>query len=324
MNHKITLEIIEANRSFLLQSSSMALSDLANIHKDFDDIRDDAVVMSLALNDTISLMRYYGQYDKAIEHSQEILNRYQDSSQRLFVAHHLSVVGKCQAMLSEHGLAEETLLRVLEMAEKELEPSDDSIKLQADILHDLAMNADMSNMAPAVVMQYLDKDMQLLDGTHFESRKGLCIMGMGNVKYKERKLEEALSYYFKAAEIFDDGYNFLNLGVAYGNIALCYSDMGQKEKAEENLIRSHELRVRTGNHDTIAKSYHSLSLLYELAGDYDKAFAHMVTCRDYSRESSNKKTYKESLAWLEKICLKKNDAVNAALFKEEAERAVQG
>jgi tetratricopeptide (TPR) repeat protein len=295
MNHKIALEIIEANREYLLHSSSMALSNLANIHKDFDDIPDEAIVMSLALNDSIASMRFHAEYDKAITRSRLIIERFPDTEHRFFIALHLAVIGRCLAMSGDYLSAEENLLQVLQIGENELEPSDDTTKLNTDALHDLAMTIDMSNGDPERAIKYLDKAMKLLDGTSFEIRKGLCLMGSGNIKYKEGKKEDALNYYIRACEIFDTQYNFSNLGTAYSNIALCYSDLGQMEKAEENLMRAHELRIRTSNHDTIANRYYSLGRFYEICDNAEKSFINMLTCRDYSLKSANKKLYKESL-----------------------------
>ena len=320
MNHKIALEIIEANREFLLQSSSMALSDLANIHKDFDDATDEAIIMSLSLNDSIASMRFHADYDRAMTCSQGILERYPDSRQYILKARHMAVVGRGLTMAGDYVSAEKLMLQALQMAETDLEPSDEAIKLQADLLHDLAMNADLALVDTTIAMDYLNRGMEILAGTAFENRKGLCLMGMGNIKYRKDELASALKYYIRASEIFDSQFSFLNLGVAYSNIALCYADMGQMAKAEKNLMLAHALRIRTSNHDTIANSYYSLGRFYDMSGDTEKAYVNMLTCRDYSLKSANKKLYKDSLEWLEKISMKRNDSLNAASFKEEAQK----
>ena len=146
-------------------------------------------------------------------------------------------------------------------------------------------------------------------------------MGIGNLKYREGKLMEALPFYTKACEIFDGAYSHLNMGIAYANIALCYADMGKMEKAEENLKQAHELRIRTSNHDVIANSYYTLGRFYDMCNNSEQSYVNMLTCRDYSLKSANKKLYRDSLEWLEKISLKRNDAENAAMFREEAQRS---
>jgi tetratricopeptide (TPR) repeat protein len=321
MNHQIALEIIEANREFLSNTSSMALSDLANIHKDFDDSTDEAIIMSLALNDCTASMRFHAHYDKAIQLSRDIIERFPNTEHIIFIARHMSIIGRCMAMTGDHQAAEEMLLRTLEMAENRLEPSDDSLQLRIDLLHDLAMNADVNRADTTTAMQYLAKGMKLLEGTPFENKKGLCLMGIGNLKYREGKLMEALPFYTKACEIFDGAYSYLNMGTAHANIALCYADMGQMEKAEENLKQAHELRIRTSNHDVIANSYYTLGRFYDMCNNSEQSYVNMLTCRDYSLKSANKKLYRDSLEWLEKISLKRNDAENAAMFREEAQKA---
>jgi len=322
MNHKIALEIIEDNRQFLLYSSAMALSNLANIHKDFDDIQDEEVIMSLALNDCIVFMRFQGEYDKAIHHAEQIIERFSETRHRYYIAKLIAIIGRCQIMSQRYDEGFDSLRKSEEMCLNELPPSDTTTRLKADLLHDMAMANDLNDGDPDLSVQYLNKALALLEDSPAQIHKGICLMGLGNIRHKQSRPAEALEYYLKARDIFDEEYNFVNLGIAYGNLALCYKDLGRMDLAEENINLSHELQIRTGNHKNIATSYHNLGRFYEVKGDLEKAYINLLTSRDYAIKSGAKKVYMDCLEWLEKISIKRNDPLNAALFREEAEKAV--
>jgi tetratricopeptide (TPR) repeat protein len=321
MNQKIALEIIAANREYLQINSNMALDNLASIHRDFDDIQDEAVIMSLALNDCVAYMRFHADYDRAMALSRQMLDRYHDSEHQYFIAKHISILGRCMIQHEQYRDAQTQLLQALQIADTELSECDETTQLRVDILHDLAMANDMAGGAPQITTQYLEKALTLLEGTPFEARRGLCLMGLGNAKYTEKKTEEALAYYIRARDIFDDDLHHLNLATAYSNIALCYFDLHKVEPAEENILLAHELRLRTGNDETIANSHYVLARFYEVIGNDEKAFTNLLTCRDYALKSANKIQYKKSLEWLEKIATKRNDPDTAALYREESYRA---
>ena len=321
MKPKIVLEIIAANREHLRMNSKMALDTLSSLHKDFSDIKDEACLISIALNDSIADMIFHADYDNAISNSRSILDRFPHSKHSYLVSYHLSVIGRCLALSGKHEQAKEALLQSLGISEHQLKQTNETISLSADILHDLAMSNDMAGGNTKKTILYLGRALTMLSATHMEIRKGVCLMGLGNVKYNEGKKRAALRYYQKAAKIFEDELLNNNLAAAYSNLGLCYGELGQMEAAEKYHNQALMVRLRVGNNDDIANSYFNLSQFHDLNKDVDKTYTNLLECSKYAVKSANKKIYKDALLWLESIALSKNDMPNVIKFREERQAA---
>jgi tetratricopeptide (TPR) repeat protein len=296
-----------------MQGGNTAMNILTMIHRNFDDVTDEQVVMSLALNDSVARMVYHADYERAIEISSAILDRFTVSLHPYFVTRHLGVIGRCQALSGQYKLADETLHKALDIVERQLGGTDEAYRHQADILHDLAMANDMAKGAPDVSMRYLEEALQILNNTAQEIRKGVILMGLGNVRYGEGKVQSALEYYLMASLIFDEQSNFSNLASVDSNIGLCYTDLNIPELAESFLIRSLDLRQKIGNSDEIAISYYNLGRLFDKKGDIDQAILYYLSCRDYASRSINKYVYRLALESLEKLSQTKGDTMHAAV-----------
>ena len=317
MNPEITLATLAANRFELMQNSSKALNELRRLHSELDQISDEACILSLGLNDSIADMLYHADYARAIERSLHFIERFPHSHHPYFIARHLGMVGRCQALSGMH----EAALRNLEQALKigyELPESNENILLKADILHDLAMNNDIAQGDPKKSILYLGKALTILYDTTFENRKAICLMGLGNVRYNsEQKPKAALRYYSRAAAIFETQKNTLNLAAAYCNLGLCYSELNQTENALKYLNLALALRLQSDNNDVIANSYFNLSQFYDRHSDPDRAYANMMLCRDHAEKCANKKFYRDTLLWLESMAIKRNDIDHVRQLREE-------
>jgi tetratricopeptide (TPR) repeat protein len=290
---KTLLEIIAVNREDLMLSNNMALGILAMIHKNFDDVADEECILSLALNDSISRMLFHADYDRAIWYSRQALDRF--------------------GRVAE---ASGTLRRALEIGER-LPASEEATRHTADVLHDLAMAGDMAGRPGDEGVAYLERAIQLLTATTYEIRKGVCLMGIGNIRYNQGRVQSALEYYLTASLIFDEQSNFPNLASVDSNIGLCYTDLEIPELAEGYLTRSLQLRRKIGNPDEIAISYYNLGRLYDSQDKTDKAIVQMLSCRDYASRSINKHLYRLALESLEKISQKKGDLLSSAAYTDE-------
>jgi len=303
-----------------MQGSNTALNILTMIHRNFDDVDDEDVVMSVALNDSVARMVYHADYDRAIEMSTRILDRFTNSLHRYFITRHLGIIGRCQALSGRFKLAEETLLTALDIVDRQLGASDEAYRHHADILHDLAMANSMSQGPPEVSMVYLEQALQILNNTAQEVRKGVVLMGLGNIRYSQQKVQSALEYYLMASLIFDEQSNFSNLASVDSNIGLCYTDLDIMELAESYLMRSLDLRQKIGNSDEIAISYYNLGRMYEKKGNIDSAMLHMLSCRDHASRSVNKHVYTLALESLEKLSQLKGDSMHAEIYNNDRQR----
>ena len=266
-------------------------------------------------------MIFHADYDNAISNSRSILDRFPHSKHSYLVSYHLSVIGRCLALSGKHEQAKEALLQSLGISEHQLKQTNETISLSADILHDLAMSNDMAGGNTKKTILYLGRALTMLSATHMEIRKGVCLMGLGNVKYNEGKKRAALRYYQKAAKIFEDELLNNNLAAAYSNLGLCYGELGQMEAAEKYHNQALMVRLRVGNNDDIANSYFNLSQFHDLNKDVDKTYTNLLECSKYAVKSANKKIYKDALLWLESIALSKNDMPNVIKFREERQAA---
>jgi tetratricopeptide (TPR) repeat protein len=306
------LEIIEINREALMLSSNSALHLLHLIHKNYDNIADEECVMSLSLNDSIAKMIFHADHAGAVANSREVLAAYPRSEYAYYTARHLALIGRCLTLSGQFAAGEEALHRAMTKIKPLKDGSREMIKINADILHDLAMNNDMSQGSPGTSMRYLEKAIDMLEDTDLVVRKGICLMGLGNINYGQGEVEPALEHYLRSSQIFEDEANLFNLANVSSNIGLCYTDLGKLEVAESHLIRSLHLRKNLGNPDQIAISYHNLSRLYDNMGDIEKALINMLACRDQSRNSTNKHIYNIAIDWIEKCSLRESDLLDSS------------
>lgn len=310
--HTTLLEIIEINREALMLSSNSAMDLLRLIHKNYDGIADEECIISLSLNDSIAKMVYYADYAGATANSRATLAAYPRSSQIYYTTRHLALIGRCLTLSGQFAAGEEALHRALTKAKPILNTSREMTKVHVDILHDLAMNNDMSQGVPETSMRYLEKALTLLEKTDLAIRKGICLMGLGNVSYGNKDIESALAYYLVAANIFEEEANMSNLANASSNIGLCYTDLGKLKVAESHLIRSLNLRKSMGNPEQIANSHHNLSRVYASMGDIKNALICMIACRDLSRNSLNKYLYNIATEWIAACPISETDIDNSA------------
>lgn len=316
MDNKALLEIIAVNREDIMIGNNMALNILSVLHKNFDAITNEACTMSLALNDSIARMVFHADYNKAIEISTATLQRFPNTSQYYFKTRHLGVIGRCNALAGNFALAEDALLNTLATVEQHLEVSDEVNRLIADTLHDLAMANAMNNGKPEESITYLNRALEVLGGL-YPVRRGVCLMGIGNVLYSQAKLEEALEYYTKSAAIFDEQSSFANLASAYSNIGLANTDLGKHTIADGYLLRSLQLRHTIGNTDEIAISYYNLGRLYEQLGNTEKALNYYMHGRDYASSSINKHNYHLAVAAINALPLQKSNTPHTAIAGNE-------
>ena len=318
MINQTLLDILALNREGLMKSNSTALGILSIIRKNYHDLYDEECILSLSLNESIARMIYHADYDRSIAISRAILERFPDTEYAYYVCRHLAVIGRCQALSGSAVEAAHTLARAYDMIESGMIRSDDILRLSADILHDRAMNNMMSGGTPDIAVQYLEQALTIIEHTDYQMCKGVSLMGLGNIRYSEGKVHDALDYYLKAEQIFDEESNFSNWASISSNIGLCHMNLGYFQMAEKYLTRSLSLRRKIGNSDEISISFFNLSLLYEMKGNLDKAILNMIACRSNASRSVNKKIYDDSVLYLKSL-IEKNGGKYDSLFVREQE-----
>lgn len=311
MDPKQILDMITANRRYIRLKSNIALQNLAMLHKSFDGIADEECRLALALNDSFVEVIFSADYTAAIDISLRTLELYKDSACIELIAEHETLVGRCYTFLTEYDTALEHLQRAEEMTFGLLPDSEEVRGLRADILHNLAMNNHHADRGDAKTIEYLNQALEILEGTDFLNRKGVCLMGLGNVSMVADQMEEALVYHTKAKVLFEEIENHNNLSTVYSNIGICYTHLGQFDSAEEYITRALDMRTRLGSYWEIANSYFTLATLYIKKGDLDSAYSNMLISRDYAMVSQVKGGQQLILQELEALCLMRGDEAAA-------------
>ena len=276
------LDMITGNREYIKLKSNIAFQNLAMLHKSFDSVEDEECILSLALNDSIAALVFRADYTGAISISQSAIGRFPDTSHQFLIAGHEAVIGRCYTCLSQYDKAREHLYRADAIAFDRVEESEEARGLRADIWHDLAMNNHHAGGSHAETTGYLECALEELEPAGQSIRRGVCLMGIGNVRFSEEKYKEALSYYKKAVDPFEQKESYTNLAAVLSNIGLCYLNLKKPAEAEPHLMRSLDLRLRVGSYPEIANSYYNLSLLYKYNRNLSQAYDTLLISRDYA------------------------------------------
>lgn len=288
------LDVLDINREELMRSSNSALNILSIIRKTYAEEVDEEWLLSLSLNESIARMVFHADYNRSVAISQQMLDRFPDSKYQLFIARHLSVIGRCLTLAGGRGAeARQALLKGLEICRSQQTQDQNSKRISADILHELAMNIMMTGGDADMAADYLRQAIDLLQNTPSKVRLAVCLMGLGNIMYSKADVNAALDYYLQAEIIFDDQCNFSNWASVSSNIGLCHIELKNFQLAEKYLSRSLSLRSKIGNSDEIAISFYNLSLLYERKGNIEKAILNLLACRSHATRLINKRMYND-------------------------------
>jgi tetratricopeptide (TPR) repeat protein len=186
-------------------------------------------------------------------------------------------------MLGRYSTAREHLRKAEALAEAITLQTEEVMGLRADILHDTAMNHYYSGGDAEQTIDYLDTALSIIDHTAYRTRRGVCLMGIGNVRFSQANYEDALTYYESALDMLDDIDSYANVSAVLSNMGSCLIQLSRYEEAERHLMRSLDLRSRMGSYAEIAASYYNLFVLYWERGERTKAYDTLLISRDYAQ-----------------------------------------
>ncbi|MCW3125633.1 MAG: hypothetical protein JWO03_1291 [Bacteroidetes bacterium] len=304
-------DMITTNREYIKLKSNIALQNLAMLHRSFDHVEDDACILGLMLNDSMAALIFSADYAGSIAISQRAIDRFQDTREKYLIANHESVLGRCYTFTLKYAEGRDYLL----MAEANalgLELTDEVRALLGDILHDLAMNNHHAGGDTEESISYLDRALAVLEPTSMRTRKGVCLMGKGNVRFNGQRIEEALVFYKEAEAFFEGTESMSNLSAILCNIGMSYTNLGRLDEAEPYLMRALELRIRLGSYWEIANSYYNISDYYRARNEIDRAYDQMLQARDYALVSQTRGLKLLILGELETMALAMGNADAAA------------
>ncbi len=303
MNSKQLLKILSENRTLIQQNHYNAYEHLQMLNKSYAHLHDEEVILNMELSNSIAEVQFHSHYEKAIENSLRIINKYDNSIFSNYIINHYLVLGRCYANTGEFQKAEGYLLTALKRITSD-EPV--FIGLKTDILHTLVMNEQIAERGPEKSIQYLNEALDLLKEEN-SNRKANCLMGLGNVYINADMLEQALEYYNKAAVTYEYQFDLSNMGNVYSNIGTCYLKMDDYSQAEKYLEKSLELRIKVGSPEHLSISYYNLALVCKAQNNLDRAEELLLKCKDILVRTDSKPFIKDTEERLAEIAQLKTE-----------------
>ena len=138
---------------------------------------------------------------------------------------------------------------------------------------------------PDSAIHYANKALEILSDkyeNHYEQSQAYNYLGSSN--YLLGNFREAINYFKKGLEIIirNMGDEVEEVTTYYGNLSLCYNQIGEPHKALEYLDKNLDilLKIHGENHVKVAKSYNNLGAVYYSIGDFDKSLEYsFITLR---------------------------------------------
>ncbi len=121
---------------------------------------------------------------------------------------------------------------------------------------------------------YFKSALSITDKTDKE-QEALINRGLGNSYLCLGKLEEALSCYDMALEIYRQSQNMGAYGSICNNIGIVYKEKGEYEKALSYYLESLEIKENTDDLKAIANTYINVGILYMMQENYKDAFRYL-------------------------------------------------
>ncbi|MBS4040888.1 MAG: tetratricopeptide repeat protein [Flavobacteriales bacterium] len=150
----------------------------------------------------------------------------------------------------------------------------------------------------------------------FTQEVGITYGTLGNVEFERKNYEQAITYFRKALEKFNDKESQDYAGFLF-NIGFAYNKLGNSKLAMDYLERSLVIRKKLNIAVDLRESYQGLAEAYQRSGDYKKAFENLSLFQAYNDSVFNE-TKNKQLAEIETLYeTEKKDKAIADLEKEK-------
>ncbi|CAF0970358.1 unnamed protein product [Adineta steineri] len=217
-----------------------------------------------------SVLWKMGQFDKAEEIYQVLLDQTNDNEQKAFVYVHLGLIkvdqGKCEEALTFYEKS---------VAIYRKTPFPNQLNLAASYNNIGEVHHNMGNYPKA--LSYYEKDLEISKRSLPPNHPDFAISynNIGEVHAKMGSYPKALSYYEKALEIQQQSLpsNHPDFAMSYNNIGLVHTQMGNYPKALSSHEKALEIQRQSlpSNHPDLALTYYNTGLVHERMGNYSKA-----------------------------------------------------
>jgi tetratricopeptide (TPR) repeat protein len=290
MTSKQLLKLISENRELLQSSNYHAYEHLQILNSDYKDLWNEEVTINIELSNSIAEVQFNSNFQKAIENSLRIIDRYENSIGSNDLIRHYLVVGRCYANTGEFEKAEQYLFAALHKIHNR-----DAvfIALKVDILHVLTMNEQIAERGSDKSIKYLTEALELI-GDSDDKRKAGCLMALGNVYINADMVDKALESYLAAVPTFEGNFDLAGMANIYCNIGTCYLKREDFPQAFDYFDKALQLRLKVGSPEALSISYYNLGLLYKGQRELDKAEELFFKCKDLILRTNNKPFLKDT------------------------------
>lgn len=182
----------------------------------------------------------------------------------------LKLMGVNYYFLTEVSKSQEQYHHAVAIIEAVPNPGSEVIKENAELYHNLSVLHRSSDFED-VVNDLATRAYNLY--ASIEDKQGMAktYITRGNQKMYQDKFADALPFYLKAVELYEQAGNIKDITVAYNNIATCYFNLNGHDKSIEYLEKSLAIREKYGNPNEQAVTIMLLGEAYFKTNNTQKA-----------------------------------------------------
>lgn len=210
-----------------------------------------------------TIYRDIGEYEKALNYLQKILNIEKKQSDDLATTYNnMSIIYQNMKELEKALVYQKKALKI---KEKNLDKNDFDLAVSYNNISTMYM--DIYDFKKA--QDYAQKAITIYENTkNKNSDLATCYSNISVLYKKINNFQKALEYQKKAIKINEEnfGINHPNLATSYNNISVLYQSMGEFKKAlefQKKSIQIQEKILGMSNHPDLAISYMNISMLYK-------------------------------------------------------------
>jgi len=223
----------------------------------------------------------WGEYQKAEEYYQEILEHYQKQEYLRGSTRVLVSLGNIQYFQSLYPKALDFYLRGLQIAE-----DNQFTKQMADLKLNIA-NVHYQTGSYVKSLDFFQQSLPLYDSIDDFHNRGLVYIGLGNIHSSLNNFEKSLNNYKTALEYFDelaDHYTMANIYLSMGTL---FFDESMYQEAEEYYQLSLQQANRMQNNRVAAQSLLNMGIMYARKQEYKKALQNYEQALELAKESGH-------------------------------------
>jgi len=141
---------------------------------------------------------------------------------------------------------------------------------------------------PLKTEKYASEALELALKLGLERERGISLRMLGVSHWARSNYIEAITFYNKSLEIFDEVDDRLGAAAVYNNIGVVYLEQGAMDQALEHFLLSLRIKEECNATSVLAHSYINVANIYNRLERCDEALAYYNMALELHKESGNK------------------------------------